>query len=91
MCECVSVCLCVWVWRPEVSVRCLAPSLSTLHFETGFLIVPGTDDWARLAGYKTLGYVFAALVLGLQVCTVPPGSYVVAGNLTLGPHAYPLS
>lgn len=62
-------------------------TLSTLHFEIGFLIVPGTDDWARLAGHKTLGYVFAALVLGLQACTVPPGSYVVAGNLTLGPHA----
>lgn len=47
---CICSCVCVSIWRPEVNVRRLSPSLLTLLFEAGLLLNLEFTNSATLAG-----------------------------------------
>lgn len=50
VCVYMFMCVCVSIWRPEVNVRRLSPSLLTLLFETGLLLNLEFTNSATLAG-----------------------------------------
>lgn len=84
MCGCVDVCAHVWgthahgSHRSEVNARCSSPSLSSLLFESGSLLEPGTHQTGLPVSFQdppvstmqTLGLQVCATMqtLGLQVC-----------------------
>lgn len=87
-------CVCVWrggmvnMWCPEVNVRSLPQSLSTLFHETRSLSKPRLAYWATSHAYLLLSPW--TQVLGLQIHTTPI-FYVHVKEPNPGSHACPAS
>lgn len=54
----------MYMWRSEVGTGQLPLLISTLNFETQYLIQPGAHDLARLAGQQVQGAVTSPLYVG---------------------------
>lgn len=52
------LCEYAYMWIPEVSVQYLLPSMSTLPFETEFLLNLDLTDFARLIDLQTSWFIF---------------------------------
>lgn len=72
LCGCVNVCK--HTCRPQVKLRYLSSrTLSTLFFETGYLICQVLSKQSRLAGWPWGSFLSASLAAGLQACATIPG------------------
>lgn len=72
--------LCIYTWRPEVSIKHLSQSFSMLFFTTGSLTEPRPHQSARMiAGEPGSPSVSTSPVLGLQVHTLTRGFYMALG------------
>lgn len=50
----VLLCVCTFIWGPEIDIRCLLQSLPSLCFKQGLLLILGLTDSVRLAGYAAV-------------------------------------
>lgn len=75
------LCEYAYMWIPEVSVQYLLPSMSTLPFETEFLLNLDLTDFARLIDLQTSWFIFfllsnASPELELQMYVAMPSVYM---------------
>lgn len=80
VCGNVCVCMCAFVWKPEVNIRCHFSGTNPFIFEAESHLRLGLTDYARLAGQRAPGISRPCpSAAGIDSMWYPFGRYMDAG------------